>query len=80
MMLQLSMQSISQYSGIDNDAFSGLQNSGIDNGTSAEYMESDIPDRYNTLDIDSSLLDQFDNDNIIELGLKDQINKDPLPY
>ncbi len=43
-------------------------------------MEPDIPDRYNTLDIYLSLLDEFDNDNIIELGLKDQINKDLLPY
>ncbi len=24
--------------------------------------------------------DQFDNNNIIKLGLRDQINKDPLPH
>ncbi len=43
-------------------------------------MESDTPDWYDTLDIHSSLLDQFDNDNIIELRLRDQINKDLLPH
>ncbi len=62
-----SMQSFPQYSRINNDA-------------PIEHMESDIPDRYDTLDIYSSLLDQFDNDNIIELRLGDQINKDPLPH
>lgn len=35
-------------------------------------MKSDISDRYDTLNMDLSFLDQFDNDNIIELELRDQ--------
>lgn len=59
------MQSFSQYFGINNDA-------------PAKHIESDTLDQYNTLNIHSSLLDQFDNDNIIKLGLRNQINKEPL--
>lgn len=38
-------------------------------------MESDTSDWYDMLDIKSSLLDQFDDNNIIELELRDQRNK-----
>lgn len=74
------MQLFFQYIGINNDALLGPQYFGIKDSALPQYMESDIPDWYNILDIDLSLLDQFDNNNIIELELKDQINKNPLPY
>ncbi len=41
-------------------------------------MESDTLDRYNMLDIYSSLFDQLENNNIIKLALRHQINKDLL--
>ncbi len=74
------MQSFLKCFGLDNNASPRPQSSEIYDGVPAKHMESNTPDWYNTLDIDSSLLDQFDDDNIIELRLRDQINENPLLY
>ena len=52
----------------------------MNDDTSAYHKKSDTSNRYDTLNINSSLFDQFDNNNIIELGLTDQINKDILSH
>lgn len=48
-----------------------LQYFRINNNASTKHIESDIPDWYDMLDIHSSLLDQFNNNNIIKFGLRD---------
>lgn len=74
-----SIQFFPQYYEIGKDIPSRPQYLGIDDSPPIKHMKSDISDQYETLDIDLSLLDPFDNNNIIELGLRDQINKYPLP-
>lgn len=60
--------------------FLASQYSELDNSIPSEQMESNIPDWYDMLDIESSLLDQFNNNNIIELELSDQRNKHSLSH
>lgn len=43
-------------------------------------MEFDTQDWYDIFNIDLSLLDQFNNNNVIKLELKNQINKNSLLY
>lgn len=54
----------------NNQSFS--QYSEIDTGVSLRLIEFDIPDWFNLFDIESSLLDHFDNNSIIEHKLRDQ--------